>query len=340
MNEQALNHSESTLPSVGERLRAAREAKELSIAQAIGDAKLNRHYIQALEDDDFAQLPNAAFVRGYLRRYCALLGLPADAIVKQYDDLHCPSPAPLDGVVAIEKSKQGAQRQLNSLINRYVHGLRWSRLLTVVSVVLIVLLLLKSIFWGTDDTVQPEAIVDTSAEITVAPEVQPATSETVSVATAPELAAAVNADPATATTPAEASPATATANATATVAPAEVVTPAPAATPEVSTPAATPAPTATPALTPPVTSIPAAAAGGDTLTLSFSGKSWVSVRDGTGQELVYGLKKAGQTVSVVGKPPFTINIGSVTATRLQRNGKEVDLKPYQRGDIASFRLGR
>lgn len=78
----------------------------------------------------------------------------------------------------------------------------------------------------------------------------------------------------------------------------------------------------------------------ETLSFSFTGASWISVRDGTGQELVYGQKEAGQSVTVSGRPPFAINIGAVNFTSLIYNGDAVDLKPYSRGNIASFRLGR
>lgn len=78
----------------------------------------------------------------------------------------------------------------------------------------------------------------------------------------------------------------------------------------------------------------------ETLSFSFTGASWISVRDGTGQELVYGQKNAGQLVTVSGQPPFAINIGAVNFTALTYNGSVVDLKPYSRGNIASFRLGR
>lgn len=78
----------------------------------------------------------------------------------------------------------------------------------------------------------------------------------------------------------------------------------------------------------------------ETLSFSFTGASWISVRDGTGQELVYGQKNAGQSVTVSGRPPFAINIGAVNFTSLIYNGSAVDLQPYARGNIASFRLGR
>lgn len=93
-----------------------------------------------------------------------------------------------------------------------------------------------------------------------------------------------------------------------------------------------------PAVVVPVTPPPSPSI--DSLTFNFSGKSWISVRDATGQELVYGLKNSGQSVTVTGQAPFSINIGNVNVTTLSRNGKAVSLKPYTRGEIASFRLAR
>jgi len=101
---------------------------------------------------------------------------------------------------------------------------------------------------------------------------------------------------------------------------------APAAAPSVVAPAAKP-----------VVAAPAAP-GIESLNFNFSGKSWISVRDATGQELVYGLKNIGQAVTVTGQAPFSINIGNVNVTTLSRNGRGVNLKQYARGEIASFRL--
>jgi len=104
-------------------------------------------------------------------------------------------------------------------------------------------------------------------------------------------------------------------------------------------PAAVPAATAPVAVAPATKPVAAPAVPGiDSLNFNFSGKSWISVRDATGQELVYGLKNAGQAVTVTGQAPFSINIGNVNVTSLSRNGRSVNLKQYARGEIASFRL--
>lgn len=130
------------------------------------------------------------------------------------------------------------------------------------------------------------------------------------------------------------------------VAPQPAATLAPVAAPATVKPATAPtatAPTAAPPVKPGATqplTTPAATPSVDTLNFGFTGKSWISVRDATGQELVYGLKGEGQTVTVTGQAPFSINIGNVKVTTMTRNGKPVSLKPYTRGEIASFRLNK
>lgn len=130
--------------------------------------------------------------------------------------------------------------------------------------------------------------------------------------------------------------------ATAVVTPAASVKPVPSVKPgAVPPPAPAVAPVAAaPVVQPVAKPVPTAPAapGIDSLNFSFSGKSWISVRDATGQELVYGLKNAGQAVTVTGQAPFSINIGNVNVTTLSRNGRGVNLKQYARGEIASFRL--
>ena len=66
-------------PSAGAELRAAREAAGLTIDAVAQQLKLAPRQVQALEDDDFAQLPGRTFVRGFLRNYARLLHLDADA---------------------------------------------------------------------------------------------------------------------------------------------------------------------------------------------------------------------------------------------------------------------
>ena len=60
---------------LGRRLKEAREAKGLEIAQAAEVLKVRRAILEALEDCRFDELPEPALARGYLKRYAQILGL-------------------------------------------------------------------------------------------------------------------------------------------------------------------------------------------------------------------------------------------------------------------------
>lgn len=64
----------------GQRLRQAREAAGLAIADVSARLKVPTRIIQALEEGDYARIGAPVFVRGHLRSYSRLLGLPTEPI--------------------------------------------------------------------------------------------------------------------------------------------------------------------------------------------------------------------------------------------------------------------
>ena len=70
--------------SIGARLAAARKKCELDIGVVANELNLDASTIAALENDDTAALPAAIFVKGYLRNYARLVGLPEDEMVSDY----------------------------------------------------------------------------------------------------------------------------------------------------------------------------------------------------------------------------------------------------------------
>lgn len=69
----------------GARLRRQRELADLAIQQVAERLNLDVVAVQALESDDYAALGAPVFVRGHIRRYASLLGLPAEEILGAYD---------------------------------------------------------------------------------------------------------------------------------------------------------------------------------------------------------------------------------------------------------------
>lgn len=70
-----------TMGELGERLRAAREAKELTIDQVAEESRIQRAYLEALESESFGAFSSELHTRGFLRNYASYLGLePAEAL--------------------------------------------------------------------------------------------------------------------------------------------------------------------------------------------------------------------------------------------------------------------
>ncbi len=66
-------------------LATARQAQNLSVADAARQLKLSVSQIEALEAGDFGKLPGTIFVRGFIRNYARLLKLDADALLLSVD---------------------------------------------------------------------------------------------------------------------------------------------------------------------------------------------------------------------------------------------------------------
>jgi cytoskeleton protein RodZ len=71
--------------SPGARLRREREARGLTEQQAAETLNLDQTVVTFLESNDFAALGAPVFVKGHLRRYAAMLGLPEDEVVGAYE---------------------------------------------------------------------------------------------------------------------------------------------------------------------------------------------------------------------------------------------------------------
>lgn len=70
--------------TVGDELRAGREASGLSLTELAERTKVRRAFLAALEDMRVEALPSRPFAIGYVRAYAEALGLDADALVVRF----------------------------------------------------------------------------------------------------------------------------------------------------------------------------------------------------------------------------------------------------------------
>jgi cytoskeleton protein RodZ len=70
---------------VGEYLRSVRESRGIQLEEASQVTKIGKNYLIAIEEGQFDKLPNAAYIKGFLRLYAGFLSLSGDQIVQRYE---------------------------------------------------------------------------------------------------------------------------------------------------------------------------------------------------------------------------------------------------------------
>jgi len=72
------------LPSFGAKLKLEREKRKITLEQISHSTKIGTRMLQALEEDNFNQLPGGIFNRGFVRAYSRFLGLDEDQTIADY----------------------------------------------------------------------------------------------------------------------------------------------------------------------------------------------------------------------------------------------------------------
>lgn len=292
-------------PRPGRVLAEARERRNQTVAEIAQQLKLSPHQIEALEADDYARLPGAVFVRGFVRNYARLVDLDGEALVARLELSQTATTA----INAVPHSQNIPFQDTRSA--------RWPLLAAAVALLAAIVLIFE---WLMPDAA--EAPASASAPVAVPLPVNPApvlsvveATETVAPAAPPVDVSAVQAVSSSAISAAATPPAVAV--------------------PAVIAPVASPAvPSATAA---PVAAKPAAA-GGSELRFVFERQSWVEVRDRNDRVVFSQLNPAGAMQTVQGAAPLNVVIGNAAGVKLSYKGKAVDLAPHTKTDVARLVL--
>ena len=74
------------------------------------------------------------------------------------------------------------------------------------------------------------------------------------------------------------------------------------------------------------------------LSFEFSDRSWLEVKDSSGQTLLTGEFPGGQKQTTNGKPPYQLWIGKASAVKVIYKDQVVDTLPYTRDEVARLTL--
>ncbi|RCV87159.1 RodZ domain-containing protein [Billgrantia montanilacus] len=313
--------------SPGELLRRERETQGLSREEVATALNLRPAVVSGLEEDNYDQIPVAAYRRGYLRAYARLLGMDDGPVLESYASRF--------------SSQEMEQRVTPVNVSRPPSRIGAWLFKLVTLLVIAGLIGLTLVWWQSrggnelfdfDDS-NPVSVDNLDGTTTVVEE-EPRAEVEESLPPLPEEGV----DPIGTQAPAAPSPqvepdgAERLAGAGETDEPIaadlEPVTEDEVETPDIVTeeePETTEAPTA-----------------GDVreLQLTFNEQSWTEIFDANNQRIFVGLQEAGTTASVEGDPPFRMTIGNATGVELIWRGEPVDLAARAgANNVARFTLG-
>ena len=144
---------------VGARLRAAREAKQISLREIAATTKISVSALEALEENDVAQLPGGIFTRAFVRSYATEVGLDPEEVVRDFV-----AQVPAEGID--EEEKYDSQSREHDLFQSQQRMAATVLKLVAISAAVLLLYLGWTVTTGTD---APEAPVAETAPALLAP---------------------------------------------------------------------------------------------------------------------------------------------------------------------------
>lgn len=102
--------------SVGARLRALREDRQMPLRLVAAHLNLNMPVVEALERDEYGALPEPVFVRGYIRSYARLFDVDAGPLVETYNRASGNDPMDLGPAMAPSPSSRIPRSRESALV--------------------------------------------------------------------------------------------------------------------------------------------------------------------------------------------------------------------------------
>jgi cytoskeleton protein RodZ len=75
----------------GERLRAARESKEITLEEISSHTRVSVRLLSAIEEEEFSKLPGGLFNVAFVRQYAKQVGLDEDSVVEEFKAMTQPT---------------------------------------------------------------------------------------------------------------------------------------------------------------------------------------------------------------------------------------------------------
>ena len=316
----------------GELFRDARVVKNLSIQDVSNNLRLSVKQIEALENDDFAALPEPMIVRGFMRNYARLLGVDAEPVLNAYK-IHSPEKTPQSFAV-----QTGTKMAISTKVKQPWKTYALASALVIIG--LLAWLLYVNLIGKTNQFGLNIGGLVTQSKVDIAPSVPeqlpeialPAAERAAAAGQAAELnVGEVSNGDAIAT---EAIVLPSNQSTSAVVNPAvQNVTPASAALPQLHAEPSVATPIANPLM-------PSSAISISKFSFSAKESTWLNLVDANGKVVYSKILVAGtqDSLQIQAPLPLKVIVGNINGTTLSYNGNAVDLTAYAKLNVAKFSL--
>ncbi|MBG0815900.1 helix-turn-helix domain-containing protein [Planomonospora sp. ID82291] len=136
--------------SIGEVLAQARQSAGLTVEQLSARACIRATLIHAVERDDFSLCGGDFYARGHVRNLARILGLDAEALVCEFDELHGGVPLPVRAASVFQADRPIRIRERRSL--------NWTLAMAVALAVVVVFGVVRTMGGAGDTPTDPRPV--------------------------------------------------------------------------------------------------------------------------------------------------------------------------------------
>lgn len=156
------------MTDIGTILKEARKEKGLTLDDLQQTTKIQKRYLIAIEDGDFAALPGEFYVRAFIKQYAETVGIDPEELLVKLDEDKAPKPEEeTEATTRTEAVKREEEKNMSPILTGLI------RYLPTIIIVVIVVAILGTIYifaLGDRDRNSSTQIADNSQKVSVSSE--------------------------------------------------------------------------------------------------------------------------------------------------------------------------
>ncbi len=155
------------MTDIGTILKEARKEKGLTLDDLQQTTKIQKRYLIAIEDGDFAALPGKFYVRAFIKQYAETVGIDPEELLAKLDEDKAPKLEETEATTRTEAVKREEEKTMSPILAGLI---RYLPTIIIVSIVVAILGTIYIFAWGDRDRNSSTQIADNSQKVSVSSE--------------------------------------------------------------------------------------------------------------------------------------------------------------------------